>query len=86
MMIATNRGMTLEEYLNYDDGTDTRYELVNGVLVEMGAESTINTQIAVFLLLCFAQLNIPAYHLGIKQKIIDCQSNAVANLILCTTL
>jgi len=61
--------MTLEEYLKYDDGTDTRYELVNGVLVEMGAESTINTQIAVFLLLCFAQLNTPAYRLGIKQKI-----------------
>jgi len=69
MTIATNRRMTLEEYLNYDDGTDTRYELVNGVLVEMGAESTINTQIAVFLLLYFAQLNIPAYRLGIKQKI-----------------
>ncbi|NES17677.1 MAG: Uma2 family endonuclease [Symploca sp. SIO3E6] len=69
MAIAANRRMTLEEYLNYDDGTDTHYELVNGVLVEMGAESTINTQIAVFLLLCFAQLNIPAYRLGIKQKI-----------------
>jgi len=69
MTIATNRRMTLEEYLNYDDGTDTRYELVNGVLVEMGAESTINTQITVFLLLYFAQLNIPAYRLGIKQKI-----------------
>ncbi|NET56376.1 MAG: Uma2 family endonuclease [Symploca sp. SIO2E6] len=69
MTITTNRRMTFLEYLNYDDGTDTRYELVNGVLVEMGAESTINTQIAVFLLLCFAQLNIPAYRLGIKQKI-----------------
>lgn len=26
------RRMTLEEYLNYDDGTETRYELVNGIL------------------------------------------------------
>ena len=69
MKLSTHRRMTLQEYLNYDDGTHTRYELVNGVLVEMGAESTINTQIAVFLLLCFAQLNIPAYRLGIKQKI-----------------
>jgi hypothetical protein len=33
--------MTLQEYLTYDDGTDNRYELVDGVLVEMGAESTI---------------------------------------------
>jgi hypothetical protein len=24
--------MSLEEYLAYDDGTDTRYELVDGVL------------------------------------------------------
>lgn len=69
MSIATNQRLTLEEYLNYDDGTDTRYELVDGVLVEMGAESTLNTQIAVFLLLCFGQIGIPAYRLGIKQKI-----------------
>jgi Uma2 family endonuclease len=33
--VATARKMSLEEYLNYDDGTDTRYELVDGVLVEM---------------------------------------------------
>ncbi|NER94802.1 MAG: Uma2 family endonuclease [Symploca sp. SIO1B1] len=69
MTIAANRRMTLEEYLNYDDGTDTRYELVNGVLVEMGAESTINTQIAIFLVATFLQLGIPYYKLGIKQQI-----------------
>jgi Uma2 family endonuclease len=33
--VATARKMSLEEYLNYDDGTDARYELVDGVLVEM---------------------------------------------------
>jgi Uma2 family endonuclease len=33
--VATAKKMSLEEYLNYDDGTDTRYELVDGVLVEM---------------------------------------------------
>jgi Uma2 family endonuclease len=38
----TNQRMTFEEYLNYDDGTNTRYELVNGVLVEMGAETALN--------------------------------------------
>ncbi len=56
--------MTPEEYLDYDDGTDTRYELVDGVLVEMGAESTLNTQIAVFLLLTFAALGIARYGLN----------------------
>ncbi|MDY6936646.1 MAG: Uma2 family endonuclease [Cyanobacteriota bacterium] len=69
MTIAPHRRLTLQEYLNYDDGTDTRYELVDGVLVEMGAESTINTRIAVFLLLCFARFGISADRLGIKQKI-----------------
>jgi Uma2 family endonuclease len=69
MAIAANRKMTLEEYLNYDDGTDTRYELVDGVLVEMGAESTINTQIALFLVATFLQMGIPYYRLGIKQQI-----------------
>jgi Uma2 family endonuclease len=33
---------TFEEYVAYDDGTDTRYELVNGVLVEMPPESDEN--------------------------------------------
>jgi Uma2 family endonuclease len=69
MAVTTTQRMTFEEYLHHDDGTDTRYELVDGVLVEMGAESTLNTQIAVFLLLCFGQLGISAYRLGMKQKI-----------------
>lgn len=45
----TPRIMTLEEYINYDDGTDTRYELINGILVDMGAESDLNVMIAGFL-------------------------------------
>lgn len=32
--------MTFEDYLAYDDGTDTRYELVDGVLVEMPLNAT----------------------------------------------
>ncbi len=35
MTVATDRRMTLQEYLSHDDGTNTRYELVDGVLVEM---------------------------------------------------
>lgn len=38
--------LTFEDYLRHDDGTDTRYELVNGVLVEMPPESDENLSIA----------------------------------------
>lgn len=31
--------LTFEEYLAYDDGTDTRYELVNGELIPMSLGS-----------------------------------------------
>jgi len=34
-MIVTHPKLTFEEYLNYDDGTDTYYELVDGELVEV---------------------------------------------------
>ncbi len=38
--------LTFEDYLAYDNGTDTRYELVDGVLVEMPPESDDNLSIA----------------------------------------
>lgn len=42
--------MTFEEYLAYNDGTDNRYELVDGELVDMPPEDRINSKIALFLL------------------------------------
>lgn len=66
---APQKTMTLEEYLTYDDKTDIRYELVDGVLVAMGAESTANNWIAMFLVNCFWQLGLPFYCTGMKQKI-----------------
>jgi Uma2 family endonuclease len=69
MTVATDRRMTLEQFLTYDDGTETRYELVDGVLVEMGNESTINTRIAVFLIRIFFGLGFEDSDIGIKQKI-----------------
>lgn len=49
--ITTNsKKLTFEEFLTYDDGTDTRYELVDGELVEMPTESTENCQIAKYLM------------------------------------
>lgn len=47
--------MTLEEYLSYDDGTDTRYELIDGILVEMSAESYANIVIGTLLIGVFLQ-------------------------------
>lgn len=57
---STTKLMTLEAYLDYDDGTDTRYELVDGVLTEMGAESEINAVIESFLFSIFLQF-VPYY-------------------------
>jgi Uma2 family endonuclease len=68
MSVATKL-MTLEEYLNYDDGTDTRYELVNGELIAMPPESVLNHQIASFLFASFLQLGILYYCLSIGAQI-----------------
>ena len=78
MTQATRPRLTIEEFLTYDDGTNTRYELVDGILVEMGAESTINTLIAGFLFATFLQLGIPAYQIGFKQWIAVSDSTATA--------
>jgi Uma2 family endonuclease len=69
MTVATTRKMSLEEYLTYDDGTDTRYELVDGVLVAMGAENPLNPQIASFLFSVFLGMGIPYYQLVIGHQI-----------------
>ncbi|MEL7143257.1 MAG: Uma2 family endonuclease [Cyanobacteria bacterium J06643_4] len=49
-MTVTTRRLTLEEYLAYEDGTDTRYELVNGELVPMSVGSGIHALIIDFLI------------------------------------
>lgn len=48
MTLTTNR-LTFEEYLTYSDGTDTRYELVNGELVVMGIGTGQHGEIIDFL-------------------------------------
>ena len=55
MTQAKPRFRTIDEYLDYDDGTDTRYELVDGELIEMGAEKRLNEKIALWLLSQFLQ-------------------------------
>lgn len=53
--VAPKTFATLEEYLSDDNETDARYELVDGMLVEMGAEHRLNEKIALWLLTQFLQ-------------------------------
>jgi Uma2 family endonuclease len=69
MPLATDRRMTLAEYLEYDDGTDTRYELEDGVLVEMSPEIPLNVGIASVLFESFLNLGIPAPRLAIGHQV-----------------
>jgi len=55
-MTTATKKLTLEEYLAYDDGTDTKYELVDGELVEMPPESDKNNLISLYLLVEFLKL------------------------------
>lgn len=48
--------LSLEEYLAYDDGTDNRYELLDGQLIPMPPESDRNNLIALYLLSEFMKL------------------------------
>ncbi len=67
---STSQLMTLEEFFNYDDGTDAMYELEDGMLIDMTAESEINRRIASFLFIYFSQQGIPADRLSMKTEIV----------------
>ncbi|MEG3438868.1 Uma2 family endonuclease [Pannus brasiliensis CCIBt3594] len=54
-MTTATRKLTLEEYLQYDDGTDTRYELIDGELVKMPPETDRNNLISLYLLTRFLE-------------------------------
>ncbi|MGJ3247540.1 MAG: Uma2 family endonuclease [Elainellaceae cyanobacterium] len=66
----TSKWLTFEDYLAYDDGTDTRYELVDGELVEMPPESDDNSELARFL---FVQLlkHVPFQRIAYKETEIE---------------
>jgi Uma2 family endonuclease len=69
MTVANAKKMTFEEFLQFDDGTDTLYELENGELIAMPFESELNRRIATFLLIYFSKLGIPYYRLSMKTEI-----------------
>lgn len=62
--------MSLEDYFNYDDGSENCYELENGELLIMPPESDRNLCIASFLFAYFAQLGIPYYRLRIGTEVV----------------
>ncbi len=68
-MTATIAKMTLADFLAYDDGTNQRYELENGELILVPAESDINQRIASFLFALFLGLGVSSYRLRIGLKI-----------------
>jgi Uma2 family endonuclease len=55
MTIATTNRMTIEEYQTYDDGTDSRHELVRGELVAMSPPTWLHIAIAKYLERIFDQ-------------------------------
>ncbi|MBW4616600.1 MAG: Uma2 family endonuclease [Desmonostoc vinosum HA7617-LM4] len=69
MTVASAKKMTFEEFLQFDDGTDTLYELENGELIQMPFESELNRRIAMFLVAYFLKLSIPYYRLSMKTEI-----------------
>ena len=79
-MTVASQKMSLEEYLNFDDGTETRYELENGELIVMPPESELNCRIGSFLLSLFFQLGIPTYRLRIGTEIVVLGSRAGTRL------
>ncbi len=70
MTQAKSRFKSIDEYLNYDDGTNAHYELVNGALIELPNEDPHNLIIARFLLIYFVtQMGLSIERVGDKQQI-----------------
>ncbi len=78
-MTTISKRLTLEEYLNYDDGTDTQYELVAGELVTMPPESPKNVQIALFLLSQLLKF-VPINRLSNKAEIVVSGSRSTTRI------
>ena len=79
VMTTTRQRMTLEDYLNYDDGTDTRYTLVNGELVVMPSESDLNNVIALYVLSILLQF-VPIQRMRRGTEIVVSGSRATTRI------
>ena len=65
-----SKKMSFEEFLVFDSGSEFLYELENGELISMAAESEINQRITSFLFAYFLQQGIPYYRLRTKTEIV----------------
>lgn len=79
-MVIASQIMSLEDYFNYDDDTNTRYELEDGELLIMPPESDLNLRIASFLFAYFLQQGIPSYRLRIGTEIVVTGTRATVRL------
>ncbi|APB33234.1 Uncharacterized protein conserved in cyanobacteria [Gloeomargarita lithophora Alchichica-D10] len=83
-MVAISSKFTLAEYLSYTDGTDTRYELVQGELVAMAQPTGVHGAICEFINDAFRpeiqQLQLPLIS---KQELIAVQTLYINNKITC---
>ncbi|MGI0492400.1 Uma2 family endonuclease [Alkalinema pantanalense CENA528] len=69
-MTVAVTAMGLADFLAYEDGTDTLYELEDGALIAMPPESEVNRRIATFLLIYFAQCGVLPQHLTMKTELV----------------
>ena len=68
-MVVTTARMSLQDFLSYEDETDTRYELENGELIAMAPESYLNHRIASFLFAYFLRIGVPFECLHTKMEV-----------------
>ncbi len=72
------RVRTLADYLDYTDGTDQRYELVHGELIQLPTESDLNVMIAGFLFVALLPF-VPHYlirrgtELAVHSRSVSCR-------------
>jgi Uma2 family endonuclease len=69
MTLATDRRLTLNQYLAYTHDSDARYELVDGVVTEMAPENPENNTIALIVLAQFLSLGIPVQRLATAHQV-----------------
>jgi len=81
MTIAKNRLMTLDDYLTYDDGSEGRYELENGTLVEMAPENPLNSIIVSVLKIQLANVGVSPYCLSSNSHAIQVVSEHASTRI-----
>ncbi|NJL49610.1 MAG: hypothetical protein HC929_21975 [Leptolyngbyaceae cyanobacterium SM2_5_2] len=68
-MTVASPKLTFEEFLAYDDGTDTLYELENGVLVAVPAEGELNRRIVMLLVATWLKLGVAYEQLSLKTEL-----------------